>query len=419
MTEHIIQGLYNRPLMLDPAHAKNLLGGKLQPGSEDILLPCENRSAAGIGSTGGDRDYEVISGIAVIPVLGALYHRWRYSGYSVIQRRAVQAFNDPEISGVLLYADSPGGEVAGCFDLADLLFDLRSSTGKPVWAMVDELAASAAYALVSTANKIMVTRTAVVGSIGVVIKHMSWGRMYENDGIDVDLVYSGAHKVDGNPYEKLPDSVREKYQSECDSLRDLFVETVARNRGISTEDIYNTEAQTYTGQAAVDIGLADDVVSVNDGIQSFIQHLSSQGGQSMSAEAIMSDGKNGPDDKKNQVTAEGSADLDSAKGQGAKDERGRIASIMSCAEAEGREKTAKTLALETDMTVEDAKKVLSSVPADSAESRDQKPQGTTLDDVMANTDQPNVSGDSECSDSEMSEMEQTFALYDKRFGGSK
>ena len=83
-------------------------------------------------------------------------------------------------------------------------------------------------------------------------------------GVEVTLIYSGDKKIDGNPYESLPDDVKDDIQSRIDSTRQLFVKTVARNRNMSVESVLATEAGTYSGQAAVDVGFADKIMSFNE-----------------------------------------------------------------------------------------------------------------------------------------------------------
>ena len=175
--------------------------------------------------------------------------------------------------GLALEIDSFGGEVAGVFDLADHIRAIRGS--KPVWAFVAEHAFSAGYALASQADRILLPRTGALGSIGVVVLHADLSGQLDQDGVRVTLVHSGQHKVDGNPYQPLPEAVRDDIQREIDVLRFLFAETVAAGRAgrLSQEAALATEAATFRGVDAVAAGLADEVTDLARGFAAFRQML--------------------------------------------------------------------------------------------------------------------------------------------------
>ena len=165
--------------------------------------------------------------------------------------------------------DSFGGEVAGVFDLADRIRAIRGS--KPVWAFVAEHAFSAGYALASQADRILLPRTGAVGSIGVVVLHADMSGQLDQDGVRVTLIHSGRHKVDGNPYQPLPEGVRDDIQREIDVLRFLFAETVAAGRAgrLSHDAALATEAATFRGADAIAAGLADEVTDLARGFSAF------------------------------------------------------------------------------------------------------------------------------------------------------
>jgi ClpP class serine protease len=115
----------------------------------------------------------------VVPVLGPLVARGDWlaelfgaSVYGEVGEAVEAALADPQVGGVVMELDSPGGEVAGMFDLVDRLGALRRSAGEPLWAVASESATSAAYAIASAAERIYVTRTGEAGSIGVVAAHI-------------------------------------------------------------------------------------------------------------------------------------------------------------------------------------------------------------------------------------------------------
>ena len=203
-------------------------------------------------------------GIAVVPVLGPLVARsdWLSAlfgaiGYGDVGAAVAAAFADPSARAVLLEIDSPGGEVGGLFDLVETIRGLRAQTGKPLWAVASESALSAAYAIASATDRLYVTRTGEVGSIGVVAAHRDASGADAMAGLKWTLIHAGAKKVDGNPHEPL--SPRADLQADVDALQDKLVALIARNRGLAPEAVRATEAAIYRGQRGIDAGLADRI----------------------------------------------------------------------------------------------------------------------------------------------------------------
>ena len=112
-------------------------------------------------------------GIALVPVVGTLVARSGWldaasglTSYPELAARIAAAMADPAIRAVLLEVDSPGGELGGLFDLVETIRELKTTSGKPLWAVASENALSAAYAIASTADRLWVTRTGEIGLIG-------------------------------------------------------------------------------------------------------------------------------------------------------------------------------------------------------------------------------------------------------------
>ena len=282
----IAQRVFNTPLMVDPAKALAFLTGlgpritgreitvegmAVDPADEaNATLPARaslfgddltNRQARN-----GGQPFAVVDGIAVIEIAGTLVHRGAWIGqssgltsYEGIAAQLQAALGDPAIRGIALDIDSFGGEVAGAFDLADRIRAARAQ--KPVHAFVADHALSAAYALASQADRIILPRTGAVGSIGVVAMHSDMSGALDQKGIAVTLIHAGARKVDANPYQPLPEAVRDRIAGELEDLRQLFAETVAAGRGrrLDTLRALGTEASVFRGEAAVFAGLADEV----------------------------------------------------------------------------------------------------------------------------------------------------------------
>jgi len=282
----IAQRVSNTPLMVDPAKALAFLTG-LGPritgrdiSVEGLEVTAKDQASATLPARAtlfgddltrrqarnGSQPFAVVEGIAIIEIAGTLVHRGAWIGqssgltsYEGIAAQLQAALADPAIRGIALDIDRFGGEVAGAFDLADRIRTAREQ--KPVHAFVADHALSAAYALASQADRIILPRTGAVGSIGVVAMHSDMSGALDQKGIAVTLIHAGARKVDANPYQPLPEAVRARIAGELEDLRQLFAETVAEGRGrrLDTLQALGTEATVFRGEAAVFAGLADEV----------------------------------------------------------------------------------------------------------------------------------------------------------------
>jgi signal peptide peptidase SppA len=292
---------------------------------------------------------------------GALEPESGMQGYDGVRAKIDAAMQDPRVKGVLLNIDSPGGEVSGAFDMADYVASAKKR--KPIWSYAGDMMASAAYLIGSQTDRVLASQTAYVGSVGVLMAHADKSQQMEKDGVKVTLLYSGAHKVDGNPYAALPDDVRETMQGELDDLRNKFASRVAAGRSMSTEAVLKTEAKTYTSAEAKSVGFVDGVASFDETIALFSQTLAGSGSKSPRGKQ-MSDQLT--------ATAAGLSDseveklmsdaLAEGKKLGASEERARIQGILTHAEADGRGATAQHLAFATDMAAAAAVSLLATMP---------------------------------------------------------
>ena len=292
----IAQRAFNTPLMVDPAKALAFLSGLgpritgqeinfagLDGGTVDhrAVTPAARGSLFGSDLAqrhqhSGSQPFAFIDGIAVIEIAGTLVHRGAWIGqssgltsYEGIAAQLQAALADPSVRGIALDIDSFGGEVAGAFDLADRIRAARAQ--KPVHAFVAEHALSAGYVLASQANRIILPRTGAVGSIGVVALHTNMSGALDQKGIAVTLIHAGAHKIDANPYQPLPEAVHDQMQGQLESVRQLFAQTVAEGRGgrLDAATALATEAEVFRGADAVAAGLADEVADPVAAFRSF------------------------------------------------------------------------------------------------------------------------------------------------------
>ena len=200
------------------------------------------------------------SGIAVIPIHGSLVRRTSgleadsgLTSYQSIQQMLEMARDDSAVDALLLDIDSPGGESSGVFDLADKIRTIGLQ--KPIWAVANDMAFSAAYAMASAAQKVYVSRTGGVGSIGVIAMHVDQSVKDAQEGLHYTAVYAGSRKNDLSPHGPMTTEAQRFLQGEVDRVYGLFVDSVARYRGLSSNAVRDTEAGVFFGKDAVRAGL--------------------------------------------------------------------------------------------------------------------------------------------------------------------
>ena len=225
-----------------------------------------------------DNGYEVANGVAIIPITGTLVAKLGsmrpYSGmtgYDGIRATLSLALADPNVRAIVFDMESPGGEVAGCFDLVDAIYGARGV--KPMWSILSEYAYSACYALASATDRIVVPRTGGTGSVGVISACFDMSEALNQAGVKVELITFGARKADGSEFGPLSKEARARFQADVDMMGNLFVDTVARNRKLDRSVVLGTEATTFMGSAGVDIGFADAVMAPNEAFRELCELL--------------------------------------------------------------------------------------------------------------------------------------------------
>lgn len=294
MTHHLLarlsQRVFNCPLLLHPTKAEIIIAALADrlglshafrvDGSEPRPLAMED-DKYGFAEPGHSArtGYDTVCGVAIIEVCGTLVQKLGeirpfsgMTGYDGIRQNFLTALHDPEVKAIVLSVDSPGGEVSGCFDLVDTIYGARGQ--KPIWSILSESAYSAAYAIASAADRIIVPRTGGVGSIGVIWMHVDWSKAISAAGLQVTFVTYGDRKADGAPELPLSPEALERFQTEINTMGDLFVETAARNRNIAASKIRDTQAGCYLGSAGVALGLADAVMAPDAAFRDLLSSLS-------------------------------------------------------------------------------------------------------------------------------------------------
>lgn len=204
--------------------------------------------------------------VAVLPVHGTIANRIgsmeaSSGGTSTEAVGAAfdRAIRDDAVSGVMFDIDSGGGSVEGVTELAN---KVRAARGrKPIYAVADTMAASAAYWIASQADKVFVTPSGMVGSIGVVAVHEDVSEAAAKAGVRHTIIHAGEHKAEGNPLEPLGDDARAEIQRTVDHYHSLFVADVAKGRDVTRARVLRDfgGGRMFTASDAVAAGLADGV----------------------------------------------------------------------------------------------------------------------------------------------------------------
>jgi capsid assembly protease len=273
--------LFNAPLMLRPEKAEMLVAAlvdrmgiaKLDTIDGRSLGASELRQRAGMWEDAPPKTardmYDLSRGVATLHIDGTLVHKLGgvepycgMIGYDQIDRILADALANPEVGAVLLDIDSPGGEVAGCFDFARKLRGMGAKAGgKPIIAFANEMACSAAYAIAASCDAVMTTETGIVGSIGVWTMQVDMTKGLSKNGIEATMVRAGERKARGGPYEPADDETFAKLQSWVDETWAIFCAHVGECRGEAAEDVKALEGDWFTGREARDMNLVDAVDS--------------------------------------------------------------------------------------------------------------------------------------------------------------
>lgn len=284
--------------------------------------------------------------VAILSATGPLFKRANLmtalsgaTSYDIL-RRDLQAAADAGVASLLLNVDSPGGEASGTGELAQAVYEMRDRMR--IVAYVGGMGASAGYWLASAAHEIVVDSTALLGSIGV-----QWA-MVDNSAAEEKAGRKRFTFISSQSPMKNADPGSEAgaahLQAAVDAQAQVFVETVARNRGVDTKTVLSDfgKGGIFVGQDAVNAGLADRIGN----FESVLAELSAGAGKQKAKGAKMSD-------EANTITAEArDAAVADARTDAVKAEKARVAGLRTIAAGFGSADADLTAAIDGDMTVE-------------------------------------------------------------------
>lgn len=238
------------------------------------LSPSAFRAIEGAveAARGPGRPKAISGGVATVKLKGVLapppaFLAWLFDlehPLVAFERNLKTALADPDVGAVVVEVDSPGGQVDGIPEAAAMMRQVRGP--KPIVAVANTMAASAAYWLAAQADEISVTPSGAVGSIGVYATHLDQSGAMKLLGVDVSLISAGKYKTEGNPWQPLSDDAREHIQEDVDHFYGLFTADVAKGRGAKQSDVRSGygEGRVLNAKTALSEGLVDRIETLGE-----------------------------------------------------------------------------------------------------------------------------------------------------------
>jgi len=250
--------------------------------ADAVTMASVRADAATVAARRGSSARTGNGSIAVLPMYGVVTQRGNMAddisgpgsmSTQMFSQALRSALADESVDAVLIDIDSPGGSVYGVQELADEIYEARGQ--KPVVAIANSLAASAAYWLGSAAREFYVTPGGEVGSIGVWSAHEDWSKAQAEAGVTTTLISAGKYKTEGNPYGPLSADAQAFMQGRVDDYYGAFVKAVARHRGVPVATVRDGMGQgrVLGAQAAKDAGMVDDMATFDDVIRRISKNL--------------------------------------------------------------------------------------------------------------------------------------------------
>ncbi len=234
-----------------------------------VLAHVEEQKTGKSRSSAASSLFQVVNDVAIVQLHGTMMKQQSSFGQStstVFARRQIRsAARRKDIQAILYHIDSPGGTVAGTNDLADDMFDARQR--KPTAAFIEDLGASAAYWAASQAGQVFMNPSGSAGAIGTFAVIYDMSRAAKNDGFETHVIKAGRFKGLGTPGSEITPEQLEMLQERVDQLNEFFIQSVARGRGMSLNQVRElADGRVHIGQAAVKLGLVDDLKSLEQAI---------------------------------------------------------------------------------------------------------------------------------------------------------
>lgn len=202
---------------------------------------------------------------AMVSIVGEIGSATEASAENVMTSMRL-ALEDSGSQALVLLINSPGGSPVQAGLINDEIVRLRALHNKPIYAVVEETCASAAYYIAAAADQIYVDKASIVGSIGVLMDGFGFTELMNKLGVERRLMTAGANKGFLDPFSPQTEPQRKHAQAMLDQIHTQFIEAVKKGRGDRLKETPEMFSGLFwSGQQAVDLGLADSLGSI-DGI---------------------------------------------------------------------------------------------------------------------------------------------------------
>lgn len=182
-----------------------------------------------------------------------------------------KAFHHPNAKGVILAINSPGGTPVQSSLIHDLIVDLKTKTKKPVIAVGEDMMTSGAYMVAVAADKLIVNRSTVTGSVGVISASFGFSGLMDKLGIERRVATAGKSKNLMDPYSPQTTGGLEKQRELLTAIHGHFIDIVKAGRGdrlkLNTPGLF--EGTVWTGEEAVKLGLVDELGNLPQSAKKF------------------------------------------------------------------------------------------------------------------------------------------------------
>lgn len=213
-----------------------------------------------------DTSVIIDGGIAVLNLHGPIGHHsdWWWCNYEDLQKHIACALEHGDVRALVLKIDSPGGVAAGMQEAHSFIRRIQKTSGKDVYAFIDEQACSAAYHVASACREAWGTRACLAGSVGVILCTVDETEALDKHGIKVRYVVTGKRKADLHPGQPVDDDVLKVAQAHVDAHGRMFFKAVGKARahaGLDAAKVESYQAAVFLGKDALRAGLIDGVSS--------------------------------------------------------------------------------------------------------------------------------------------------------------
>lgn len=201
--------------------------------------------------------------VAIVPIEGEILE----------SREAVEALHryaeESSVKAIVMRINSPGGAIAPSQEIYEAIRNVHASSGKPVIASLDSVAASGGFYIASACDEIVANPGSITGSIGVIMQWMDLKDLLTWARVKPETITSGTMKAAGSPYRELSDGERTYLQHVSDQLHTQFIHAVAvgRKGKISEPAIANiADGRVFTGEEAFALKLVDQLGNLDDAV---------------------------------------------------------------------------------------------------------------------------------------------------------